>query len=74
MTMTYDKIWTIIILEKASSFSTVVCGHRQSFQLGFLNFLTQSHNFLTGVGEDQILSLVDVVDVYDLSKDGRQGE
>ena len=49
----------------------VVCGDRQSFQLRFLNFLTQSHNFLAVVGEDRILSLVDV---YDLLKDGRQGE
>ena len=39
--------------------------------MGFLNFLTQSHNFFAGVGENPILSLVNV---YDLSKDRRQDE
>ena len=48
-----------------------VCEHRQYFQLGCLNFLTQSRNFLAGVGENPILSLENV---YDLSKDRRQGE
>ena len=49
----------------------VVCEHRQSFQVGFLDFLTQSHNFLAGAGKDWSLF---VVNVYDLLKDGKQGD